>query len=192
MTSQEYQRKYYEAHREQVLERGRQRVASGASRAAGKRWYDRHVEAERQRNRERMKAKRADPAVRRAGSEAAMRWYETHRELLREPARAEARRAYMRSYIKTEKGRAAMLVSSQSRRARKNGAFVEQVDPAVVFERDRGICGICTKPIDPPDKWHVDHVVPLAKGGAHSYHNTQPAHAFCNISKGAKLLKRAS
>jgi len=75
------------------------------------------------------------------------------------------------------------------RRARKANAFVERVDPAVVFSHAKGVCGICHKVIDRAEKWHVDHVVPLARGGVHSYDNAQPAHAFCNVSKGTKLPK---
>lgn len=58
MTSKEYQHLYYVAHREKVLARGRQRVASGASREAGKRWYQKNIELERTRNRDQMRMKR--------------------------------------------------------------------------------------------------------------------------------------
>ncbi|MFI8830536.1 HNH endonuclease [Streptomyces afghaniensis] len=33
---------------------------------------------------------------------------------------------------------------------------------------------------------HVDHLVPLARGGAHSLSNLVPACQRCNTSKGAK------
>lgn len=32
----------------------------------------------------------------------------------------------------------------------------------------------------------MNYIVPLSKGGKHSYDNTQPAHPKCNIQKGAK------
>lgn len=76
--------------------------------------------------------------------------------------------------------------SRQTRRARLAAAFVEVVDAKVVFERDKGMCGICMKPIG-SDKWHVDHITPLAQGGEHSYANSQLAHAKCNQSKGARV-----
>jgi 5-methylcytosine-specific restriction endonuclease McrA len=34
---------------------------------------------------------------------------------------------------------------------------------------------------------HIDHVIPIAKGGADILDNLKPSHAICNISKGAKL-----
>lgn len=70
-------------------------------------------------------------------------------------------------------------------RARKRDAFVEHVDPMVVFERDAGVCGICGVPI--VGAFHVDHIVPLARGGEHSYANSQAAHPSCNSSKKDKL-----
>lgn len=72
-----------------------------------------------------------------------------------------------------------------ARRARLAGARVERVDVAVVFERDEGVCGICGDPVDPAS-WHLDHIVPLARGGEHSYANVQVAHPVCNLRKGAR------
>jgi 5-methylcytosine-specific restriction endonuclease McrA len=41
----------------------------------------------------------------------------------------------------------------------------------------------------PVEAFHVDHKVPLARGGEHSYENVQPAHPFCNGSKGSGRKK---
>jgi hypothetical protein len=76
--------------------------------------------------------------------------------------------------------------SRLQRRARLVEAFVEFVDPAVVFERDKGICGICRLPVD-ASSFDIDHVIPLSKGGEHRYSNVQVAHSRCNRRKGAKL-----
>lgn len=80
------------------------------------------------------------------------------------------------------------------RRARLRGATVEQFSPLSVLERDRWTCQICG--IATPKELRglkvrnaptLDHIVPLAKGGAHSVSNTQCACHRCNASKGAKL-----
>lgn len=73
-----------------------------------------------------------------------------------------------------------------TRRARLRKAFVEVVSPQILFEQHGGICGICNQEIE--GDFHVDHVIPLAKGGEHSYANTQPAHPRCNRWKGTKMF----
>lgn len=67
-----------------------------------------------------------------------------------------------------------------------------------VFERDGWICGICAEPVDPdreyPDRMSasMDHVVPLALGGQHTWDNVQCSHLHCNIEKGKQLLETAA
>jgi 5-methylcytosine-specific restriction endonuclease McrA len=65
---------------------------------------------------------------------------------------------------------------------------VEAVDALTVLERDDGVCGICGEDIDPTD-FHVDHILPLARGGPHVYSNVQIAHPECNIRKGASVCR---
>lgn len=79
--------------------------------------------------------------------------------------------------------------AAQARRARVRDAFVEHVDPRRVFEIHGGRCGICEEFV--VGEFDVDHVIPLALGGDHSYVNTQPAHPGCNRAKGARLVEVA-
>lgn len=67
-------------------------------------------------------------------------------------------------------------------RARKLAGFVEDVALASLVARDHGRCGICGKPVAPKDR-SVDHILPLSRGGQHSYANTRLAHRLCNISR---------
>jgi 5-methylcytosine-specific restriction endonuclease McrA len=77
------------------------------------------------------------------------------------------------------------------RKARERVAKVETVNPFKVFERDGWMCRLCgaatprgkrgTHDDDAPE---LDHVIPLAKGGDHSYANTQCACRRCNGLKG--------
>lgn len=71
-------------------------------------------------------------------------------------------------------------------RARKLKAFIEDVSLSVVYDRDKGVCGICHFSVSSKEK-SLDHVVPLSKGGEHSYANVQLAHLLCNSRKGAKF-----
>lgn len=83
-----------------------------------------------------------------------------------------------------------VLEKNHRRRARLLNAFVAPVDPAAIWERDGGICQLCSAPIDPLLEWPdrmsrtLDHVVPLARGGTHEPANVQLAHAVCNSRKG--------
>ena len=69
------------------------------------------------------------------------------------------------------------------RRSNKKNQFVENVDPLVIYKRDEGICKICGKKVG--SKWEVDHIIPLSRGGEHSYKNSQLAHPVCNRKKWA-------
>lgn len=72
------------------------------------------------------------------------------------------------------------------RRAQKMVGSAEDVDRLIVFERDEGTCGICREPVD-RKTFHLDHVVPLSKGGTHTYANVQVAHPSCNLAKSNRL-----
>lgn len=79
------------------------------------------------------------------------------------------------------------------RRARLLDAFVADVDPQAIWNRDRGICQLCGERIDADLIWPdpmsktIDHVVPLAMGGTHEPANVQLAHALCNCIKGDRI-----
>lgn len=83
--------------------------------------------------------------------------------------------------------------SNHVRRVRMKSATIEKVNPLEVFERDGWICQLCgysvSKLMDPKlgDMASLDHIIPISKGGQHSYANTQLAHLSCNISKGNRV-----
>lgn len=66
-----------------------------------------------------------------------------------------------------------------------------------VFERDDWTCGICLQPVNPERLWpdpesvSLDHITPLARGGAHVLENVQCAHLVCNLRKGARVDARS-
>lgn len=74
-------------------------------------------------------------------------------------------------------------------RARKRGAFIEDVDRSVVLDRDSWRCGICGERILKKAKWphpksaSIDHIIPLNLGGKHEMKNVQAAHLRCNSAK---------
>lgn len=77
------------------------------------------------------------------------------------------------------------------RRARRVSTEHESIRVGDVFERDGWRCGICGKKVDKrlkfphPKSVTLDHIIPLAKGGTHTWDNVQCAHFMCNCLKGA-------
>lgn len=85
-------------------------------------------------------------------------------------------------------------LGNHRRRARMRAAFVEDVPPLEIFERDNWQCQIpgCLYPDEPvklgvgrsnPLLASLDHIVPLAKGGLHERSNLTTAHIRCNKVK---------
>jgi 5-methylcytosine-specific restriction endonuclease McrA len=85
--------------------------------------------------------------------------------------------------------RCKVKVVQRNRRARKTEAFLERVFRQKVYERDNWCCQLCGEPTartfdqDDPLSPVLDHVIPLARGGEHSYANIQLAHFICNSVK---------
>jgi 5-methylcytosine-specific restriction endonuclease McrA len=52
-----------------------------------------------------------------------------------------------------------------------------------VFEAAAGRCHLCDQRIQVGDKWDVEHVRPLALGGADDAANMRPAHKDCHKDK---------
>lgn len=87
------------------------------------------------------------------------------------------------------------------RRAKIQNALVDgDITLYKLFNRDNGRCHICGGECDWNDYRHInnrfvcgnnyptiDHVIPLAKGGMHSWDNVRLAHHSCNSAKGDRV-----
>lgn len=100
------------------------------------------------------------------------------------------RRAYRREYRRLH-GHS----DSHRARARRAGVEYEPISIMKVFDRDGWTCQICgistprklrgsTKPNAP----ELDHVMPFALGGPHTYSNVQCACRSCNAEKGGTAV----
>jgi 5-methylcytosine-specific restriction endonuclease McrA len=144
-----------------------------------------------------------------AKREQSRRYYQTHREQLdartkawtaahperkKEISRNSARKCYKGS---TDAARARasqwqrdnperVAARQVRRRARIKSEFIERVEKKVLFRRDKGLCGICGRAVD-PTRFDIDHIVPLCLGGDHSYLNTRIAHPICNAKKARRM-----
>ena len=84
--------------------------------------------------------------------------------------------------------------SSHFSRAKQNGSIREHVVNKKVFMRDKYICQCCGIKCSPKktnvvakDAPRLDHIIPLSKGGSHTYDNVQTLCYYCNAQKSNKI-----
>lgn len=82
-----------------------------------------------------------------------------------------------------------------ARKMRERAASVEAVNPIAVLSRDKWRCQLCgvktpkaLRGTSKPNAPELDHIIPISKGGEHSYRNTQCACRACNAVKGDRPL----
>lgn len=95
-------------------------------------------------------------------------------------------RTRMRGYYETHKEE--YIAQSHKRRARVTMAGGSYAPPDLVdiFCAQRGTCLFCMKPFD-GKKPHIDHWIPVVKGGTSNPENLALLHAHCNAKKAARL-----
>lgn len=167
-----YSRAYYDAHREEIAAKARvYHEAHAEEIAAVKRAY-RETHAEE------------TSAVSRV-------WRETHKEEIAAYGRAyreahkEKRAAIKREWGQTQEGRASGVAAAARRRAYPGERRLTALMIQEVMDSADGICPYCGEPFE---DGHIDHVVPVSKDGTSDRENLVYCCAFCNLSKGAKLL----
>lgn len=153
--------RYYERHREEIREQMREK--RNANRERYREYWRNWAKQNRIANPEKHKA-----------------YVEAYNEQNRE-RRAVWHRRYRAANI--ERLRQHWYKSRAKRRGATKG---QHVDCNLIWRRDGGICHICGGLVAPDDV-HFDHVIPLSKGGSHTYDNIKVAHSTCNMKKGAKL-----
>lgn len=157
---------------------------------ASARWYQRHIDEIRVKVRERYAANReyylernrryreANPDKIAAANRA---W------TLANPGR---RTELWRQWREANPDEARAIESAKRARrvARIRGTMVEKVDFKAILAEHGMVCHICGGDIESRADLHMDHVIPLARGGHHVQENILPSHKFCNISKSDKLM----
>lgn len=100
----------------------------------------------------------------------------------------ELKRRQVKKYCATLKGRITKAAAGAKRRGVENGLRIEKDVVALkdVYRRAQSAdcirCYLCGK-ITLQGERHVDHVIPLSRGGAHVSSNLAIACAVCNESK---------
>jgi 5-methylcytosine-specific restriction endonuclease McrA len=105
-------------------------------------------------------------------------------------------KAYQANYHKNNPHK-----SRENRRRRRVsllGLPTEKYTEQEVLELYGCSCHICGEEIDleaprmqGKEGWekglHMDHLIPISKGGSDMLDNVRPAHAYCNLSKGSRF-----
>lgn len=76
---------------------------------------------------------------------------------------------------------------SKGRSRSKHSDYNIAINKKKVWENSHGICGLC-KTVADPTNWHIDHIIPLSKGGSDTYDNVQVSHPLCNWKKNNQNL----
>lgn len=101
-------------------------------------------------------------------------------------ANIEESRRRARDYAKTHPETKRAVEARRQERLRRSQD--ERIDYEKVLAEHGMVCHICWWDITSRDDLHFDHVVPLARGGTHTYDNIKPAHSGCNRWKHARLM----
>lgn len=167
---------YATAHRERIRASGKARYVAHPEkqRAASAAYFAIHAEE-----------KRAYQRVYGAAYRAAHPEEERARNAARRAAHREERRASDAAYHAAHPEQA--REKSAMRRAAKRNLPTEHIAIASLYLRDKGRCGICKKPVGRATA-SIDHIIPLSRGGSHTYGNVQLAHLICNLRRGAGRL----
>ena len=131
--------------------------------------------------------------VREINRECSKAWYQSNRERACERAKAwrEANPERERERAKAWREANHELIKARSHRRRackKNaeGTHTSE-DVRLQYNSQKGKCWHCGVELN--GVYHVDHLIPLAKGGTNAANNIVCACAKCNLSKGAKTTQ---
>lgn len=83
-------------------------------------------------------------------------------------------------YKSKKKGEYAAYARNRRSRIKGNGGTHTNKDILLILARQRNMCAICNARLD---KYHVDHIYPIAKGGSNDPYNLQILCPPCNLSK---------
>jgi 5-methylcytosine-specific restriction endonuclease McrA len=110
----------------------------------------------------------------------------------------EKKRQINKAYSQTKKGREIIYLSALKRRSRKHKVVFKIHERKRLLERDNWTCQNCgcqvhdrsDKNWNTPDKAHIDHIIPISKGGSSEPSNLRVLCRTCNLGKQNKVNKQ--
>lgn len=98
----------------------------------------------------------------------------------------DCKKLYEKKYGKAHKDEQANRGEIRSERG--GHLQLTQQEKWTLFTKQKGLCLCCGEKINKTDETEVDHLIPIAQGGANSIANLNLAHKQCNKEKHAKTL----
>lgn len=170
---------YHAENRERLSEKARKYYESNRDRmkAQAKAYYDKHRQLRSEQKKQYRKLNRDKI------SQQKRRYYDQNREVI-----VERLNKYSKTH--TEVIRGCGRRAQSKRRAVKRRVTIGDSKSIAMWEQQwrskrTVVCHWCRKRVKTVDV-HVDHVIPLAKGGEHTVENLCVACESCNLSKNAK------
>lgn len=160
----EYYRQYHKKYRQENTE---------AIKQQRKRYYQENFELVNQRNK---------------------RYHQANAESIKR-YRKQYDKQYNKQYLQTERGREANYRRNLKRKSYKHKVDFTPHERKQILDRDNWNCQSCGIEVhdrsngdwNTPDKAHIDHIVPISKGGNSEPSNLQVLCRTCNLSKRDKL-----
>lgn len=176
----ERNRLYYSKHADALNEQQRQHRLTPEGKAVREQYLTSNAEriAEQRRNHyianaDRLREARREYGKSPKGQEQARKYRTSH---------VEQQRRHRKKYLQSPSGRAASLAYNHKRRARKlaaGGSFTPaDIEAIRIAQGNR--CYLCHKKLA---KYHIDHFIPLSKGGTNDAGNLRLACPRCNQEK---------
>lgn len=101
-----------------------------------------------------------------------------------EKAKSASRQRGKKYYLKNKDKDREKTATRRARKAGAGGGLSRGIRKRL-FLAQEGRCAYCR--VELGESAHLDHIIPLSKGGAHSDGNVQLLCPQCNLSKGAKM-----
>lgn len=113
-----------------------------------------------------------------------------NRETSREFYQSEKGRKYHHEYARLPENRSRKAWHASNRRAGIRVVTTIDFSREEIAERDGNVCYMCGREVSTTNG-HIDHLIPLAKGGTHEPNNVALSCAPCNHSKNASITPEA-
>jgi 5-methylcytosine-specific restriction endonuclease McrA len=99
----------------------------------------------------------------------------------------ESHRKASYKWAMSESERAAASTRRALKRTTADGSVTSQTIQEM-FSKQNGLCknSLCKAILE--DNYHIEHIIPISKGGKHSIYNIQLVCPYCNLTKSTKIF----